>query len=267
MDNSTDNHINVTVIVAVYNTQQFLRECLDSLVVQTLKNIEIIIINDCSTDASSAIINEYVDKYDYIKVVHNSVNIKLGPTRNRGVSLAHGKYLYFLDSDDYLLPNGLELLYTASQKDNIDMDIVIGNYVIFEHRDKPMNQHTLNMIEESNFSKFAIPLYAWGRLFRRDFWISNKFTFEPVYAEDLMLIPIVMDCAKHINVINDNICVYRSNPDSLTHSYHSYTELMYVLQNLYAYFCGLASIFSVTILEINKLLPCKMNRFKTRHLR
>ena len=234
MDLTASPQIKVSVIVAVYNTQQFLRECLDSLIAQTLQNIEIIVVNDCSTDNSVAIIEEYVAKYSPIQLIHNPNNIKLGPTRNHGVSIARGEYLCFVDSDDYLLPQGLELMYNATH--NATADIVLGNYAILESHDKPLKQPVPDMVREFKFSKFAIPLYAWGRLFRREFWLVHKFKFAAVYAEDLMLIPIVTACATHINVINDNVCVYRTNPNSLTHRYHAYSELISVLQNLYNHF-------------------------------
>ena len=93
----------VSVIVPVYNTEKYLRRCLDSLVNQTLDDIEIIIIDDKSPDNSALIIDEYKKKYDNkIKVIHNKINKGIGYNRNIGIKKSSGKYIMFIDSDDYL---------------------------------------------------------------------------------------------------------------------------------------------------------------------
>ena len=107
----------VSVIVPVYNSEKYLRDCLDSLVNQTLKDIEIIVVDDASTDKSMEIIMEYKSKYpSIIKMSRNEQNKGQGASRNVGLSLATGEYIGFLDSDDYVAPTMYEEMYIATKK-------------------------------------------------------------------------------------------------------------------------------------------------------
>ena len=109
--------IKVSVVVPVYNTSKYLRRCLDSLVNQTLKDIEIIIINDKSTDNSKDIIKEYESKYNNIKVIHNKTNKGIGYNRNLGIEIASGKYIAFVDSDDYIDLNLYKKMHEYSEEE------------------------------------------------------------------------------------------------------------------------------------------------------
>lgn len=116
----------VSVIVPVYNSEQELRDCLDSLVEQTEKDIEIIVIDDASTDNSPEIEAEYQKKYPNVKVYRNERNLGQSETRNRGIELAEGDYITFLDSDDYVNPGMYEELYQAAVDNNMPELIVTG---------------------------------------------------------------------------------------------------------------------------------------------
>lgn len=116
----------VSVIVPVYNSEQELRDCLDSLVEQTGKDIEIIVIDDGSTDNSPEIEAEYQKKYPNVKVYRNERNLGQSETRNRGIELAEGDYIAFLDSDDYVNPGMYEELYQAAVDNNMPELIVTG---------------------------------------------------------------------------------------------------------------------------------------------
>lgn len=116
----------VSVIVPVYNSEQELRDCLDSLVEQTEKDIEIIVIDDASTDNSPEIEAEYQKKYPNVKVYRNERNLGQSETRNRGIELAEGDYIACLDSDDYVNPGIYEELYQAAVDNNMPELIVTG---------------------------------------------------------------------------------------------------------------------------------------------
>ena len=108
------------MILPVYNAEKHLRRCLDSLLAQTLRDIEIILINDCSTDQSGVICEEYAKKDARITVIHNDQNIRQGPSRNKGIELARGEYIGFVDSDDWIDPDYYEKLYQAAITENAD---------------------------------------------------------------------------------------------------------------------------------------------------
>ena len=114
--------IKVSVIVPVYNVEKYLRQCLDSIINQTLKEIEILCINDGSTDSSPEILKEYEEKDSRIKII-NKKNAGLSAARNQGLELAKGEYVSFIDSDDWINETFCEALYTAAKK--YDSDIAI----------------------------------------------------------------------------------------------------------------------------------------------
>ena len=125
----------VSIIVPVYNVEKYIEECLDSLVNQTLKDIEIICINDASLDNSLNILKNYKKKYPgLIKVIDLKKNVCLGGARNKGLDIARGEYISFVDSDDYVDVNMCEKLYNHANKH--EADIVQFNYVEFRDNKK-----------------------------------------------------------------------------------------------------------------------------------
>ena len=106
----------ISVIIPVYNVEQYLGHCLDSVINQTYKNLEIICVNDASTDRSPLILEEYSKKDSRIVIVNNAKNSRLGPTRNHGMEYATGDYVHFLDSDDWLEPDAYEKLVNTIEK-------------------------------------------------------------------------------------------------------------------------------------------------------
>ena len=111
----------VSVIIPVYNVEQYLRKCLDSVINQTFKDIEIIIVNDCSPDNSLQMIKEYQTKEERIVLIDLKQNVGLGFARNEGMKIAKGKYITFVDSDDWIASNYIEVLYNNIEKNNLDV--------------------------------------------------------------------------------------------------------------------------------------------------
>ena len=107
------NKIMVSLIIPVYNVEQYLKQCLDSVINQTFKDIEIIIINDCSSDNSLKIIKEYQQKDERIIVIDLQENKGQGNARNEGLKIAKGEYIVFVDSDDWVTNDYVETLYKA----------------------------------------------------------------------------------------------------------------------------------------------------------
>ena len=120
--------VKVSVIIPVYNTEKYLPACLDSVLGQTLKELEVICIDDCSPDRCGEILDGYAAEDSRVKVIHLPENRRQGYGRNRGLEKACGKYLYFLDSDDMIEPYALEELYELSEKEELDA-------VFFDNRD------------------------------------------------------------------------------------------------------------------------------------
>lgn len=111
----------VSVIIPVYNTERYLRKCLDSLLNQTLQDIEIIVINDGSTDNSLKILEDYATAYPNLFTLINSKNQGAGKARNLGIDIAAGEYIWFVDSDDWIYPDSIEKMYNLAKQYNISM--------------------------------------------------------------------------------------------------------------------------------------------------
>ena len=108
--------VKISIIIPVYNTENYLSECLDSVINQTLNEIEVICINDASTDSSLDILDDYSKYSDKIKIINCSENKGQGNARNIGITQAKGKYILFLDSDDWLELNACEELFKMAEK-------------------------------------------------------------------------------------------------------------------------------------------------------
>ena len=197
--------IKYSFIVPVYNTEKFLKKCLDSLVNQTYKDFEIIVVNDGSTDKSSNIISKYQKKYKNI-IVTNKENEGLSMARNRGVQKSSGKYIIFVDSDDYVSNKLLE---------EVDKKIDDSDILRFQIATEDEEYTKINEYHEEGFesmcgydafkylSSYHFVEPAWCYVIRRDYYIKNKFSFKKdVYHEDFGLIPYVIYKARKVKSID-----------------------------------------------------------------
>ncbi|MBR3627774.1 MAG: glycosyltransferase family 2 protein [Elusimicrobia bacterium] len=186
------NKFIVSVIIPVYNVEQYLKKCLDSIINQTLKSIEILCINDCSTDSSFEILKEYAGKDNRIKILDLKQNKGVSHARNLGLELAKGKYIYLIDSDDWLDDNYLE---TMVQKiEEVNSNILINANFVNEYTDKQKKLYSKFDFLKNDFeivnSKITqrfFPPVIWTRLYKRDYIEQYKFRFPQVKcgAEDI----------------------------------------------------------------------------------
>lgn len=177
--------IKVSVIVPVYNVEKYIDKCLNSLVKQSLKEIEIIVVNDGTKDNSQKIIDKYVKKYpDKIKS-YIKENGGQGSARNYGLKKASGEYIGYVDSDDFVEKDMYKKLYNKAKENNYDI-VVCGNYNVSEdYQNKNIDAFINNYntdLENIFFGKMAV----WNKIYKRDILIKNKLEFkEKVWYEDL----------------------------------------------------------------------------------
>lgn len=204
------NLVKISVIVPVFNVESYLRQCLDSIVNQTLKEIEIICINDGSTDTSLNILNEYVSKDNRLRIIDKE-NSGQGLARNIAIEKAIGEYLSFIDSDDWIESSMLEELYNAAKQNS--SDIVLSEYKVFdiptnvisqpEYTKLPIpkkfDQRSFHSSEITDFL-FSINTGPCNKLFKTEFvkTIGAKFA-EGLLYEDILF---VFKCLVNANVIN-----------------------------------------------------------------
>lgn len=192
--------IKVSVIVPVYNTEKFLRKCIESIINQTLKEKEIILINDGSTDNSNIICEEYSKKYpNEIKYINNK-NIGCSATRNLGISLAKGEYIAFVDSDDYIDKEMYQEMYEKAKKENLDV-VICGIKYIYPITNKIIYSYPKNILRKYDYLKEKNRMAnCYNKLYKREQIIKNNLFF-PVdthYAEDLYFSFINLVIAKNI---------------------------------------------------------------------
>lgn len=124
--------IKVSIVVPVYNVEKYLKKCLDSLVRQTLEEIEIILVNDASPDKSDIIMEQFRERYpDKIKCIYLKENLSQGGARNQGIKIATGEYITFVDSDDYVDVTMCEQLYKKAEETGSDI-VICDAYRVWE---------------------------------------------------------------------------------------------------------------------------------------
>ncbi len=215
----------VSVILPVYNVAPYLRQSLDSLVNQSLKEVEILCVDDGSTDESYQILEEYKQKYPQITLMQQK-NQGAGVARNTGLACAKGKYLLFLDPDDFFQLDMLEALYQRGEETQAEMVIchAMGfnqanqqSYQIHRYYnrnnlpDKEIFSH-LDM-EEKIFSTFGFTV--WNKLLRRDFVLKEELRFQEVFRlNDIFFVASALISAQKIAVLDRSLLFYRTNMET-----------------------------------------------------
>ncbi|MBB4808079.1 glycosyltransferase involved in cell wall biosynthesis [Chryseobacterium defluvii] len=210
----------VSIIVPVYNVENYLAKCLDSLIDQTLQNIEILVVNDGSTDNSEQIIQNYARKFpDKIKALHKE-NGGLSDARNFGIDRAVGDYIGFVDSDDYVTKTMFEEMLALAEKHQAKM-VICNIQKVDEHGNVTQKLTQIpNMPEqivlENNFSVFSdISYFACNKLFKKELFNGKRFK-KGVHFEDIQLIPqLLLECEMLAQTQNFHY-QYLERTDSIT---------------------------------------------------
>ena len=228
----------ISVIIPIHNVKQFLPTCLKSVVNQTFKNFEVICVNDGSTDGSEELIQECVDKDSRFNLI-NQKNHGLGHARNTAIKKAKGKYLVFLDSDDWLSVDALQKISEKILKHHPDL----GTFGVYEYL-----QNTLQMLSRNYILRykdidvsdwhtlkdyfFFMPA-VWLRFYNRKFFLENNLMFnENAYFEDVPVSIKAMLKAKNIVVCHNNLYFYRIRNNSIMHSEYSEKKVKDLITSL-----------------------------------
>lgn len=211
--------IKISVIVPVFNAEKYLKMCLNSLVSQTLKNIEIICIDDGSTDNSLATLDKFKSKDDRIKIIKQK-NYGVSMARNNGISEAQGEYIGFVDADDWVDKDFFEKLYNAAQKYNADI-ATAGYY----RRGKILRSKKLNYKKEEKITNptekikaVYIPKwnYIWNKIYKRESLLKIDIPFENGrYYEDMIWLVKVIYSLNSLVTVPNIFYHYRKNEGSI----------------------------------------------------
>jgi len=225
----------VSVIVPVYNTQKYLKRCIDSIVNQTYNNLDIILVNDGSTDNSLKICEEYEKIDDRIFIVSGK-NYGVSHARNIGIEKAKGEYLYFADSDDYLEIDAIEKMLREFV--NADGELIIAGYNEIENKEKIAKKSWGNFRIKSNDAKKLIldengaGGYLWNKLFKLSLIKKFEIKFdEKIYVwEDVLFVMEYLDKCKNVKLIDDIVYEYCRRDGSAV-EYSVYTPRLYTQLN------------------------------------
>lgn len=225
----------VSVIVPVYNVEKYLERCLKTLVNQTLKDIEIIIVNDGSTDNSPKIAKEYQKKNENKIVYLEKENGGLSDARNYGMPYATGDYIAFLDSDDYVEINLYEKLYNKAIQTNADM---VECDFYWEYSDKKRKDDTnANYKNESDMYANA-RVVAWNKLYKREIIINSGIEFpKGLRYEDLEFFYKILPKLNKIEYIREPLIHYIQRDNSITYVQNEKTrDIFKILDNVLNYY-------------------------------
>lgn len=215
----------ISIIIPVYNVEQYIEECLNSVVDQTyIDGIECILVDDCGQDSSVSIVEQFIAQYTGpipFQILHHENNRGLSAARNTAVREAHGEYVYFLDSDDKLFPDSMANLLRVAEK-YPDAEIVQGSTTpsfILSREELPEYSNDVSWIRQGMCSITQIPDPAWNKLVKRDFIIKNDLYFVEGYLQEDTIWSYQLQ--KHITAIAFCFEItywYRYNPEGIMNS-------------------------------------------------
>lgn len=208
----------ISIIVPVYNAQKYLKKCIDSIINQTYKNIEILLINDGSKDNSLKICKEY-EKKDSRIIVIDKQNKGVSNTRNVGIKKSTGDYIVFIDSDDWLELDAIETMYNIIKDKNLDM--VRFNYQI---NGIPQNSYTNVEDFEKNILNGNIPAYVWIFIFKKQFIKNILFKEDISMMEDTTFIVELLEKKPKLLLSDKVIYNYYLSENSLSRGKENYEK-------------------------------------------
>lgn len=266
----------ISAIIPVYNSEKYIKKCVDSLINQTLKNIEIILINDGSSDDSLRILRQYEKRDERIVVIDQKNN---GPSsaRNKGIDIAKGEYISFIDSDDWVDETMFEEMYNSAKENNSDVVIcdmklvnkneetyITGlNYPIRNLSERAMNEIIFNeLLSNSQFNSMA------NKIFRTSIIKKNNIRLDKdiYYAEDWLFNIEFFRRSKKVSYINKPFYYYRRGHESSSSSYNDYTFekvglWIYRMRKKYANELNMNQYLGVDEL-FNVIIHCIISEFK-----
>ena len=235
----------VSVIIPIYNVEEYLPKCLDSVVNQTYKNLEIICVNDCSPDNCDRILQEYAAKDERIKIINREKNGGLSAARNTGMDAATGEYIYFIDSDDWIDDDYIEKMVEAAVNNNAE--VVLNTNILLHKADKTpcqhMPQYTMNFAEDQFLDAQSCILNiiwnTWAYLWKKSFLDRINARFPEGYViEDIYFQATTLVYLDNVYVIRESAYHYIKRDDSIMGKITPtlYASWLKILDKIYDYY-------------------------------
>lgn len=223
----------VSIIVPFYNTEKYLERCLNSIVLQTFRDYEVILIDDGSTDRSYKIAEKYSSKYKNFKL-YKQKNRGVACARNKGLLMAEGEYIAFVDSDDFIDKHYLRQMVCAALRTGAD--IICCNFYWVYHNKIPIknyinykiglfsNMEALNMIIADTFMQS----YLWNKLWKKDLFVNFNEKFPDMFFEDIATSFKMVYYSNKIYIMEDALYYYTQRSDSILHNFSFLTQADYL---------------------------------------
>ncbi len=221
-------HPKISVIIPVYNVKEYIHACIDSILAQRFTDFELILVDDCSTDGSARIIDEYRTQDDRIRIIRLDENSGQGYARNVGIDSAMGEYLSFIDSDDIIAPDFFELLYKRAVESGAEIVKGLGCVVHKDSSIKDTDKHTFkevnHAIRQYLIGKSPRPFcfYAehWSAIYKRDFLNEHGIRYGlSRLSQDTTFLLKVAAYMENIELVDEAVYYYIQRGDSIIHSY------------------------------------------------
>lgn len=239
----------VSVIIPIFNVEPYIEACLQSVANQTMTDgVECILVDDCGTDESMQLVEQFVKNYQgdiTFSILHHDHNRGLSAARNTGIRAAQGEYIYFLDSDDEIVPDCLETLW-GSVKEHPGIDLIQGSYITadspylnqFLHPSFPEYTDNRKLIKRSLLNYDVIPIMAQNRLVRREMVLSNDIFFkEGIIHEDNHWAFFLAKYVRTMAYCRHMTYVYNVTPGSITNNRNVEKEI-HCYQTIIRDFCA-----------------------------
>ncbi len=216
--------VKISIIVPVYNVEEYIRDCLESLTNQTLEEIEIILVNDGSTDKSQKIINEYKEKYPNKIKAYEKENGGQSSARNYGIERANGEYIAFVDSDDFIEIDMMKKMYNKAKEFNYDVVCCDVNIVYPDKKIEVlanMGEDNKNL-DENDKKNIILNGYTviWNKIFKKEI-LKQEFLFEEgVWFEDVLFMYKLIPNINSIGIVHEKLYNYIQRPKSITYTYN-----------------------------------------------
>lgn len=220
----------ISIVVPIYNVEKFLSECIESILNQSYKNLEILLIDDGSTDGSGKICDEYLKKDSRIKVIHKK-NGGLSDARNTGTLNSHGKYICYLDSDDYIEKDYVKLMYKAIKKNKtnicqcgINYVDESGKYIKSIGYDETSVMDAVQMIKDMYLDGRIENIVAWNRMYKTEIMKRNLYPVGKIHEDEFVTYRVLYE-EKNISVIKEKLHNYRQQSSSIMKAKYSLKRL------------------------------------------
>ena len=212
--------VKVSVIVPVYNVEKYLKKCLESLVNQTLRDIEIIVVNDGSPDDSQKIIDEYKRKYPNIKSFVKP-NGGLSDARNFGIEKATGEYIAFVDSDDYVQLDMFKVMYSKAKEKDFDVVVCDINYVFDKHIKQVSSLVENDLYDKKNIKKQMINIYpaVWNKIYKKELFEKGIKFKTGIWYEDVEFLYKLFPYINSIGVVKRALINYVQRDGAITRTF------------------------------------------------